>query len=313
MSVETNINEPTNLEFELSILPRGNELFEIEDSNHLIFSKANLDYSMEGFKPKAENYNNLVKKYPDLDYSIYYIELDLDVDFLNGVINHELIEAFYGYLDPSIKKSALYINSPADFQKYFYKTDHHWNALGQLECYRQIIKNLKGEDEKLLDIERVRIDGVKYNGYKSREIDNYKIYDDFEVLVSKLPEHKVYINGEEGVYGNKEEYIKGNARNEKGWGHYGDANGGDFGVVRYDFNNPKEQNLLVFVDSFSNPIKEFIASHYNNTYFIDFRDYEMAYGKPFDFGDFIKENEIDQVLFTGYHVSYTRDVFQVTD
>ena len=147
VSVETNINEPTNLEFELSILPRGNELFEIEDSNHLIFSKANLDYSMEGFKPKAENYNNLVKKYPDLDYSIYYIELDLDVDFLNGVINHELIEAFYGYLDPSIKKSALYINSLADFQKYFYKKDHHWNALGHLEGYRQIITNLKGEDE----------------------------------------------------------------------------------------------------------------------------------------------------------------------
>lgn len=304
---------PEDFKFELEITPKGNSVFEIDQTNHLIYPQKNLMDSRKLLKSKADNYNQLVKDYPEISFHCNYIETDEDIDFINGNINHSLIKEFHKYLDPTIKKSALYLNRPSEFQKYFYKTDHHWNARGQLEGYKTIMKNLKGPDVELLDINEIPIKGAKYNGSKSREIYDYKIYDEFEVLRADLPNHQTYINNQKAPYGYKEDFIKGNFKKEKGKNYYGDANGGDFGIIKYEFNTPNEQNLLVFVDSFSNPIKEFIASHYNNTYFIDLRDYENVYGKKFDFGDFVKANNINQVLYTGYILSFANDVFLVTD
>ncbi len=279
---ETSVDstKPENYKFNLEVIPRGNNMFEIEQTNHLIFPKNNLEVTKPLLKSKADNYNELVKKYPDISFHCNYIEIDEDIDFINGEIDHGTINYFHSLLDSNIKTSALYLNSPGDFQKYFYKTDHHWNAKGQLEGYKTIMKNLKGQDERLLDIKTIPIEEIKYNGYKSRKTNNYNVYDDFEILVADLPEHKTYINNEEKDYGEKESFVKGDFKKGKGVNYYGDANGGDFGVVKYEFNNKEEKNLLVFIDSFSNPIKEFVASHYNNTYYIDLRDYENVYGKP---------------------------------
>ena len=70
---------------------------------------------------------------------------------------------------------------------------------------------------------------------------------------------------------------------------------------------------MVLVESFSNPINELIAAHFDNTYFIDLRHYEKDTGRPFDFGEFIKGKNIDQVLLTGYFYFFANDVFLVND
>ena len=304
---------PEDFKFELQVVPRGDGSLAIEKTNHLIYSKTNLNKSKPLLKSKANNYNQLVKNYPDISFHCNYIEIDQDIDFINGEIKHDLIREFYSYLDPSIKRSGLYLNRPSQFQEYFYKTDHHWNAKGQIEGYKNIMKNLKGSDEELLDIKIIPIKGVKYNGPKSRENYDYDIYDNFEVTIADISKHEIYKNGKKSEYGRKQKYVNNEFEQEKGKNYYADANGGDSGVVKYEFNNPKEQNLLVFADSYSNPINEFIASHYNNTYFIDLRAYESVYGKKFDFGEFTKENNINQVLYTGYILSFANDVFLVTD
>lgn len=309
----TDSYEPSNLKFKLDISPKGNDLFKLEKSGHLMRQLINLNPTKELYKLRINNYNEIVKKYPNLSYNLFYIETEQDIDFINGHVNHELIESMYKDLDPKINKFALYLNTPGEYQKYFYKTDHHWNEEGQLKGYENVIRGLKGQNEKLLDVSIVSIGGIKYNGYKSREIDDYSSQDDFKILVADLKDHKTYINGEEKVYNKKQDYIEGNFEKAKGFNYYGDANGGDYGVVRYDFANKKEENLLVFVDSFSNPIKEFIASHYNNTYYVDLRDYENSHGHKFKFGEFVGENKIDKVLFMGYRTFFAEDIFNITD
>lgn len=302
-----------DFKFESQLMPRGEGGLAIEKTNHLIYSKTNLEKSKPLLKSKAKNYNQLVKNYPDISFHCNYIEIDQDIDFINGEIKHDLVREFYSYLDPSIKKSGLYLNRPSQFQEYFYKTDHHWNAKGQIEGYKNIMRNLKGSDEELLEIKTIPIKGVKYNGSKSREKYDYDVHDDFEIAVADIPKHEIYRDSKKSKYGRKQKYVNNEFEQEKGKNYYADANGGDSGSVKYEFNNPKEKNLLVFVDSYSNPIKEFIASHYNNTHFIDLRAYESAYGKEFDFGEFVKENNIDQVLYTGYILSFANDVFLVKD
>ncbi|MDR7871281.1 MAG: hypothetical protein RIN55_10495 [Tissierellaceae bacterium] len=312
-ALKANGRLPDNLTFEIDITPKGSGYFQIDDTQHLIVRKRTTEDADALFESKATNYNELVENYPELSYYSYYIETDVDIDFINGIIDHELVNLFFDKLNPSINKTALYINKPSDYAKYFYKTDHHWDVEGQLKGYQDIIWLVKGEDEETLDIETNLIEGAIYNGSKSRTISDFNTYDDFSVLTSELPHHEVYINGAKSSYGSKSRYVEGRFSKEKGVNHYGIANGGDFGLVEYRFNQPDKENMLVFVESFSNPINEFIASHFNNTYLVDLRYYEKAYDKKFDFGDFVESNDIDNVLFTGYYFFYANDVFLIKD
>lgn len=301
------------LDFQIGLTPFGGNLAKIDDSDHLVFPKRTLDMANDLFESKTNSYNEIVKKHPELSYNSYYIETDVDIDFINGSISHDLVQDFQSRLDDSIKTDGLYIKTPKDYQKFFYKTDHHWGSKGQLEGYKGIIKLLKGEDEELLDIKEVLIEGLKYNGYKSRQIDNYDIYDDFNVLWADLPNHQVKINNNPAPYGSKMSYIDGKWSSEVGVNHYGIANGGDHGLIEYNFSQPDEKNILIFVDSFSNPINSLIASHFNNTYIVDLRYYADAFDKDFSFSEFLKEYDIDEVLWTGYYFFYANDIFLIND
>ena len=309
----SSLREPEYTTFDIALTPRGNGLIEIDETRHLINPNNNVKQPHDLIISKATNINNLVQNYPKLNYFCYYIETDMDVEFVAGKITHFIVEPFFSLLDSKIKKTALYINKPEDYQNFFYKTDHHWDVLGQQQGYQDIIRLTKGLQEPLLETEKVPIDGLKYNGYKSRKLDDYEIYDEFKVLIADLPEHKEYVNDKEQRYDRKEEYLSGTYTKAEGVSYYGNCNGGDYGLVTYDYNQPDKGNILIFVDSFSNPINSFIASHYNKTYIVDFRHYKETYGIDFDFGDFTTEHEVSAVLFMGYYLFYANDTFLVTD
>lgn len=305
--------QPKEVYFRIDLTPKGNNLMEMEDTKHLIYPARTLDDAKMLFKSKSDNYNQLLDNYPDIQFFGYYIETDVDVDFINGVISHSLFNALREMLDDRIQFETLSIDRVEDYQSNFYMTDHHWNTVGQYKGYQEIIHLLKGGEEPLRNIETVNFPDIKYNGYKSRRIDDYSNYDSFAMLKGDLADHEVYIYGSPQNYGKKQEYEFGNYGFEQGFNYYADCFGGDFGLVEYRYNQSDEGNLLVFVDSFSNPINELIASHFNNTFYIDLRNYQEHYGYPFDFGDFVAEYDIDQVLFMGYYFFYANDTFLIND
>ncbi len=303
---------PVNSEFDINLTPRVSGLMEM-DTGHLVFRSRKVEESISLFENKANNYNQLVQMYPELEFYSYYIETDADIEFVNGTIDHDLAVQLEGLLDPQINFATLTVNSPEDYQNYFYKTDHHWDVGGQYQGYKDIIRLVKGPDERLVKVETIMLPDLKYNGYKSRSLGDYTIFDQFGLLKGRLGEHETYLNGQLGQYGNKEAYEKGNYTLEGGFPYYADCNGGDYGQVAFQFNQPDEGNILVFVESFSNPINEFIASHFNNTYFVDLRHYTNDYGRHFDFGDFVQTNDIDGVLFMGYYFFYANNTFLIND
>jgi hypothetical protein len=307
------IREPAYTSFEIALTPRGNGLIEIDDTRHLIYPNNNVKQPHDLIISKIDNINTLVKNYPTLNYFCYYIETDMDVEFVDGKISHFIVNPFFSRLDHKIEKAALYINEPKEYQTFFYKTDHHWDVKGQLQGYQDIIRLTKGLQEPLRTTEEVYIEGLKYYGSKSRISNDYEIYDDFKVLIADLSEHKEYVNDVEQLYDRKEAYVSGTYTKTEGVSYYGNCNGGDYGLVTYDYNQPDKSNILIFVDSFSNPINSFIASHFNKTYIVDLRYYKDTYGVDFDFGDFTKEHEIRDVLFMGYYLFYANDIFLVTD
>lgn len=295
------------------IIPRGANILEINSSNHLLYAPVAADIYMPLLEKRAACYNKLVKDHPDVNFYLFYIETDIDADFFNCSFPHNILNSYISLLDPKIKHDKLLIQSVSDYQSLFFKTDHHWNAKGQFEGYKKAIQLIKGENEELIDISIVQIEGLKTNGSKSRIINDFTISDDFTFLWADLPSYSTCINGKEGVYGKKSDYLKGNYPKEDGFNHYGNCNGWDYGIVEYDFNQPEKDNMLMFIDSFGNSVLEFIAAHFNKTYVVDLRYYEKENGAPFNFKEFITENDVHEVLFFGPYYFHTNELHLIGD
>lgn len=298
--------------FEISLNPKGSGLVEAVGEHHLIFTKIGLSAAQAGFDNKADNINQLAKKYPNIQFNNYYIETDVDVDFIGGKITHDLSNYLGEQFDDNVRYSSLNINSVEAYINGFYKTDHHWDTERQQIGYQSLIKFLKGPDEPLVDFD-LYLTNLAYNGYKSRLLNEFTTTDVFKFLVPKVSRSDVYINGKKSTYGNKYGFIKGNFTQETAENYYGDCNGADYALVEFHYNQPSKPNAVIFIDSFSNPLKEAIASHYNNTYYVDFRYYETAYGKPFDFSEFIKDKNIGVVVNLGYYYFFAGDTFIIND
>jgi len=299
----------TKADFEVEWIPRGNRIIELVDENHLVFSKVPLEKATPLLTRKAKDINLLADKYKDINFYTFYIETDIDFDMANGKITHDLYKYFSSQLEPLVNSYVLSIEKLQDYIDCFYKTDHHWDTEGQIKGYNMLISSIFGEEEPLVSFDTYYTD-LKYNGYKSRRLNDFQIYDPFKFIIADIIPYKTYINGKENTYGQKENYLKGIFDESEGVSHYTVCNGYDFGLIEYDFNQPLKDNVIIFVDSFSNPINPAIASHYNKTYFVDLRHYEKSNGK-FVFEEFIKNKDISSVIHCGYYYLYAMEEFVI--
>lgn len=298
--------------FQLEYVPIGNNLLRVVDEDHLIFLKAWLEYSTVGFETKANRMNDLKRKYPQVDFYNFYIESDVDVDFMNGKFTHDLSDYLGSLFDEDVNYQALELNDLETYFNGFYKTDHHWDVFRQIEGYRGLVEFIFGQEEALLDFD-LYLTNLKYNGYKSRSINVFDTYDPFMFIVPQMDDYKVYINGSLGTYNHKDDFISGNFKQVEAENYYGDCNGADYGLVHFETGQSDKPNAVFFIDSFSNPLKDAIASHFNNTYFVDFRYYDSSMEEAFDFGDFIMANDIEVAVNMGYYYFFVGDTFLIND
>lgn len=182
-----------------------------------------------------------------------------------------------------------------EFKKYFYKTDHHWNYIGSYIGYLEIAEMLGVED--VLSPVGISTNHDLYYGTSSRLVQNYDSKEEFSYYEFIFPEHDVCIGGELGVYGHYNDYKNGKYTKSKTTNYYHLVYGDDAGEAIFDYHQKNRENLLIVTDSYGDPIKELLASHFNKTYAVDLRHYKNIVGKDFEFDEYIKENNIDKVLF----------------
>ena len=189
----------------------------------------------------------------------------------------------------------------SDYDEYcalFYETDHHWNAEGSYQGYRQILRMLKPEDEPLEKGELCRTD-VVFNGSYARFTKNLCATEKFTFYDYDVPKHAETLNGKRGTYGRMSAYKKGKVAEDELTNHYAACYGGDYGEIIYDFGTQGKGNLLMIASSYSNPINALIASHFDRTYVIDLRYYEEWAGQAFDPVSYAVEHPVDRVLLLG--------------
>lgn len=288
--------------FVLDMVPRGSGLMQVVGSNHLISAFRPLSRTQVMFDARAEQINTFAELHSDKQFAAFYIETDLDIDFINGRIGHENSSYLKSLLSNSVIYDTMEIKSPEQFLEYYFKTDHHWDTSGQIAAYEKLIPAILGPNEPVRSL-NTYLTNLPFVGYKGRLLNDITTTDAFKFIHTDLPDYQVIINDEPGTYNNKQKYLEANVEVIDAFNYYGHCNGGDFGKVTFDFNQSDKPNMLVFVESFSNPLKEIVASHFNRTTYIDVRYYKETYG-DFSMDTFLKQNDIDIILFFGYNTFY---------
>lgn len=238
-----------------------------------------------------ENYNRINCK---IDTYYYYIENFFAFDFETNE-REEYEELLKNNLVGERGIGTFTFDDYDDYKKYFYKTDHHWNYVGSYVGYSEIAEMLG--IEKTLKPAGILTNHDLYYGTSSRLVQNYDGEEEFKYYEFDFPEHDVYIGGELSVYGHYDDYKNGNYIKNRTTNYYHLVYGDDAGEVIFDYHQKDRGNLLIISDSYGDPIKELLASHFNKTYAVDLRHYKDVAKKDFAFDEYVKGNGIDKVLF----------------
>ncbi len=238
-------------------------------------------------KKRVNEFNSLNKK---IDVYYYIINRGFNYNFKDNTITSNLKNFLKDNLVNYKGLDDLKVESFEKYKKFFYKTDHHWNALGSYEGYRDIANMFGFIPKKPKRF--VTFEDTIFYGSEARNIAFYDIKEKFSAFEFEYNKHNEYVNGSLLQYGKYPSYFAGIYSNSPLNQYYMDFYGPDVGEVKYDYSNQNKDNLLILSSSFSNPINPLIASHFNKTYIVDLRHYEN-----FIIDDYLKKNDINKVLF----------------
>ncbi|RRD96195.1 hypothetical protein EII17_01460 [Clostridiales bacterium COT073_COT-073] len=285
--------------FEATYLPRGENVFEIKESGNLFLFVYEPDRLLPIFREKLWQFKKAAGRSNQAEYYLYYIESNRDIDFKHKQFPHvyqKLLQTEFA----EIGLSAFFkIDSLKDFTQQFYRTDHHWNHVGQAKAYQQVISLLLGPEEPLYSLYPHQTAGIQFVGSRARQIDDFSKGDDFYINLAEIPPYHVYVNEQESEHGHLSAYAADQVADNIEISHYAECFGPDKGLIEYDFMAVDKPNLLVLADSYSNAVNHLLAAHFNHSYFVDLRHYHKDTGKKFELNHFIDSHQIDKVLIMG--------------
>lgn len=168
---------------------------EIFGGDTVVYPIRSFETLTERFDNKIENINFQMSQNDNVDFYIYYIEKDTEINFETN----KKIKA-YEYLKKGINIdneniSCFEINSFDDFSKYFYKTDHHWSYEGSYKGYQEIMTMLGKESEIIKPTEKLKLDyklsGSKVSSAGAKDV----LSEDFYAYRFEYPDMEITING----------------------------------------------------------------------------------------------------------------------
>lgn len=279
----------------------GNNIFLFKDA--LVYGKCNLNLLKKSLDKRIDNINKAVLSNNDIDFYVYYIEKDVDIDFRNNE-KSGVFEYFKKNLNREINLERFEITDFDEYRKKFYVTDHHWNYIGSYQGYLDLV-SLFNLDNPLEPINEGSVTN-KFFGSKSTVLGSKVYGDDFYYYKFDMPYYDLKVDGKSNQeYDAKISFYNDTIEEPAYWLYYG----GDHGLLEFDYHQTDKENLLIIGDSYDNAINDLLSSHFNKTYNIDLRHYENAMGISFNLNKFIKEHDIDKVLIIGSLNFYVDDEF----
>lgn len=287
----------------------GKGVYETEDTR-VIFPEPEGFGSkqVEAIDRKIARYNQLISEHPDKNFYAFYLELiqfspynpasALYPDADNG----RSLEHFIANKPDGLILDMLPLTSFEDHIKYYFRTDHHWNARGMLAGYEKIYNMLKLNYPDISPMfkhdDLFTFPDFGFVGTWARKLDYRAEPEPFEVVLLDLPEYRTFDSaGDEIEVSQQEKYLAGEHAAEFFADHYLAYYRQDkIGLLEYVSESGADRNLLIIGDSFSNPLEPLLASHYHHTYAVDIRRLPDYY---FSLSEFLSKYDVDDILIQG--------------
>lgn len=216
------------------------------------------------------------------------------------------LEKIEGFLDPSIKFVNVYPNLMSHRTEYIYfRTDHHWTALGAYYAYDAFCKMKGITPNPLENYKTVEFPGFVGSFYKDTN-ESSALGDNPDTILAYYPlgqNISVHVTAQDG-----QEYdwsVIYDVSNYSPGLKYSTFTAGDNPMTVIQ--NPDitdGSSCMVVKESFANAMIPFLTDHYQTIYVVDYRYWDG------DVVSFAKENQIKDVLFVN-NISMTRSNFLV--
>ncbi len=259
-------------------------------------------------KESCEYYSQVLNKYNEKlgsDVKIYSMIPPTASEFLKlkkykGITDSQ--NDALGFLESKLNSSISSVNVYDALSKHseeytYFRTDHHWTALGAYYAYASFMED-KGEVPIALD-QYEAIDLGDFLGSSYTKTLDKSLEKNPDKVIAYKPltayEYLMFLEGKE----KKSDLIDMKYAGEinKKYNAFLSGGGAIWSVVKTDVKNGKK--LMVVKDSFGNALVPFLLPHYEEIYVVDSRFYSISFtGK--NIVEFVKDNGINEVLFTIY-------------
>lgn len=280
-------------------------LFIMKDRKTFIYKpKPFMAETTKDIDKRIEDYKLAIETFPSINFYLYYVEritysqYNPLTPFFSFSDSGQAFSYFDQHKPDNLYCGGFFITSFSDYEKYFYKTDHHWNIHGALLGYEGIYDLLKQNYPEISSVHTytqfITLDDVNYRGSSAR-MSFYPIEGEkFEIVDFNLPPFETYENGVPIQYAQWDEYLSGHYSREDYFDHYGAFFGHDRPFIELVFDNQTDRNILIFSNSFDNPIIPLIASHYSHTYSVN-----LLLNDDFSLPEFLSTHPVDDILVIG--------------
>ena len=313
-----------------------NDIYLMGDSANLYLLYSNLKMNEEQKRTAQcimQRYSEAARNNPQTDFYLYYVNSDYDHLFDRNYqgSNFDIMRSWLTL--PEGHASCLELKDFAQYKRFFAQTDHHWQCFGSYQGYKDVfwMLGLAEQGETLMrpqvpdsamigvpdDNPPVVTDGARavlvsrfYHESKARVTGTSDLfvgkmyvynYDYVPMTITK--------DGQPFSYGDQERYLRNQDLDvEKGIA-YGSVYCGDIGELIFDTGRTDRPDILVIGDSFDNAVLKLLAGHYNRLYSVDLRHYIEQKNEPFNIDNYIKEHQIETVLFFANISLYISETF----
>ena len=177
----------------------------------------------------------------------------------------------------------------------YFRTDHHWTALGAYYAYAAVCEELGMEPADINDF-TVSDRGEFKGTHTSKVARPQKLKAD--TLYAYLPPQEIqaYVEYKQGP--KKVPLIKDIA-DDKIFSKYLTFLGGDFELMRLE--NPEIQDgstCLILKDSYGNAFAPFVTQNYQTVYVMDYRSFHRS-----NLSKFVEKYDVDDIWFIPYMIA----------
>ena len=281
---------------------------EYEISNSAVVQIGDTAFNVLGFtKHYSDQYVDLVNRFANaMEEKGVQVISCIAPTAIGILVEPEYLELFQSapqsemleYLQSNMNDNIVKVDTVSELLKHnneylFFRTDHHWTALGAYYAYVAFCDTM---------------------GYEAAPLDSFREWNqgDFKGSIYYQAKYPKRLKVDEVIaYVPEDDIVCTNSKD--GWTFYDTEliadrttwaidcrylcflSGGTTITKIVNNDLPDAPNCVVVIDSFGNAFAPFLTQHYNTIYTIDYRKY-----KTMDLQQFCEQNDIDQVIVAPY-------------